>query len=657
MEFCMSNSASEQSIDYERNSSSDLIQQANGLLTAALVDLKSGNPLHSSCFDDLIIEDNEVLLRIKNVFNLSQQEVELLLVCVLLQLDGRLANLCCDIINRFQPSLEIASELLNQGRAMVLSPQSPLRHWLMIELQDHTSLQLSPLMIEEGCFFYINGQTAFSDSIQHLLTTVPSTPVLMPNQQAMADQVSKLFELHQQQTNVLHLLGNDQSLLEAVAVAAAQAQQKTLIRVDATRLPNEIKAIYRIVRLLVRDAVLHNRLYLVDARDGHIDMDFFVEQYQLCSDELNSTQALHCFYIGEAPKNASRSGWISLSLRPSTEQEKLIQWQQQLTLRGWEMTHSDIGKISEQFDLTLPAMQSVCDHLLSQSTQAPSFKQWWATCREQCRTTIHSLVKVITPSALSWQDFILPQPEMRILKAIVDQINLRYKVYQQWGMGESKTYGLGISALFAGASGTGKTFAARIIASELDLDIYQIDLSTVMDKYIGETEKKLDAIFTAAESSGAILLFDEADALFGKRSEVKESNDRYANVGVSYLLQRMEQYKGLSLLTTNMRHSLDQAFVRRLRFIVNFPLPKETQRQAIWRLAFPKGLGVEGIDFGRLARLPVGGGTISSIALNAVFFSAGEGENVTMVHVFEATRVEFLKAEKELKAQWVVDWV
>ena len=213
--------------------------------------------------------------------------------------------------------------------------------------------------------------------------------------------------------------------------------------------------------------------------------------------------------------------------------------------------------------------------------------------------------------------------------------------------------GLGITALFAGESGTGKTLAAEIIAGELGLDLYRIDLAATVSKYIGETEKNLRRLFDAAEASGAVLLFDEADALFGRRGEVKDAHDRYANLEVAYLLQRMESYRGLALLTTNLRSNVDRAFVRRLRFVVQFPFPDTAERRAIWGRAFPEAIPRRDLDLDALAQLVVSGGSIRSIALSAAFSAAGDGGAVTPEHVRRAARLEFAKAERpppDLKA-------
>ena len=194
-------------------------------------------------------------------------------------------------------------------------------------------------------------------------------------------------------------------------------------------------------------------------------------------------------------------------------------------------------------------------------------------------------------------------------------------------MAKKLSLGKGLNALFAGPPGTGKTMAAEVIAGELQLDLYKIDLSQVVSKYIGETEKNLDRIFTAAESANAILFFDEADALFGKRSEVKDSHDRYANIEIGYLLQKMEEYEGVAILATNLRQNLDEAFVRRMHFVVDFPFPDEEHRRRIWGVTFPREapLGAD-IDFCALAReVRLAGGNIKNIALAAAFYAAADG--------------------------------
>jgi SpoVK/Ycf46/Vps4 family AAA+-type ATPase len=243
-----------------------------------------------------------------------------------------------------------------------------------------------------------------------------------------------------------------------------------------------------------------------------------------------------------------------------------------------------------------------------------------------------------------------------MLREISSHVKHRAKVYENWGFGATSRRGLGISSMFAGSSGTGKTMAAEVLANVLHLDLYRIDLSSVISKYIGETEKNLRRVFDAAEDGGAILFFDEADALFGKRSEVKDSHDRYANIEINYLLQRMESYRGLAVLATNMRSALDPAFLRRIRFVVNFPFPDFGYREQIWRRVFPATTPVESLDASLLARLVIPGGNIRNIAMNAAFRAAEEETPVRMKHLAQAARHEFVKMEKPVPETEIAPW-
>ncbi|HEU5003843.1 MAG TPA: ATP-binding protein [Actinomycetota bacterium] len=279
----------------------------------------------------------------------------------------------------------------------------------------------------------------------------------------------------------------------------------------------------------------------------------------------------------------------------------------------------------------------------------------WAACRRSARGGLDDLAERLETTAC-FDDLVLAAEQLDLLQDIAAQARHRTQVYEQWGMAGPSQRGLGINALFAGPSGTGKTLAAEVLANTLELDLYRIDLSQVVSKYIGETEKNLRRIFSAARGSGAVLLFDEADALFGKRSEVRDSHDRYANVEISYLLQAMESYRGLALLTTNMRQALDQAFLRRLRFVVSFPFPGPAERGRIWARAFPVQTPTQGLDLDRLARLSVAGGTIRSIALQAAFRAAATGVPVGMGEVLHATVAEYAKLERPLSEAEIGGW-
>jgi SpoVK/Ycf46/Vps4 family AAA+-type ATPase len=291
---------------------------------------------------------------------------------------------------------------------------------------------------------------------------------------------------------------------------------------------------------------------------------------------------------------------------------------------------------------------------------APAPNALCDTIRHECRLTararMEGVAERIEPMA-RWDDLVLPPGPLATLRELAAQVRQRQRVYGTWGFAARSGRDLGITALFQGPSGTGKTLAAEVLAHELALDLWRIDLSAVVSKYIGETEKNLRRVFDAAERGGAILLFDEADALFGRRSEVKDSHDRYANLEVSYLLQRMEAYRGLAILTTNQKAALDPAFMRRLRFVIAFPFPDEAARTAIWAGVFPAATPVHRVDATKLARLGVAGGNIRNIALNAAFLAADEGSPVEMRHLLRSARSECAKIERAPTEAEIGAWV
>lgn len=273
----------------------------------------------------------------------------------------------------------------------------------------------------------------------------------------------------------------------------------------------------------------------------------------------------------------------------------------------------------------------------------------FAAARAQTGHELLALARKIEPS-YTWDSIVLPDDALAQLREICGRVTQRQQVLDAWGFERTLSYGKGVNALFTGPSGTGKTMAAEIVAGELGLDLYKIDLSGVVSKYIGETEKNLDRVFRAAENANAILFFDEADALFGKRSEVRDSHDRYANLEISYLLQKMEEYEGLAILATNLRHNLDEAFIRRLAFMIHFPAPDESSRREIWTKIWPPETPLaDDVDLAFLARqFKLSGGNIKNIALAAAFLAVDDGGVVTMAHLRHATRREYQKLGKAL---------
>ena len=333
------------------------------------------------------------------------------------------------------------------------------------------------------------------------------------------------------------------------------------------------------------------------------------------------------------------------------------QWQEALAARGVAAEPADIDALAGRFHLTVDqiagAVTAACgqarwrDAVAGAGGGAPGSVELFAAARAQSGHDLLGLARPIQPKH-AWADIVLPADRLAQLHEICARASLRHVVYDRWGFDRKLSTGRGLSVLFAGPSGTGKTMAAEIIAGDLGLDLYKIDLSQIVSKYIGETEKNLDRIFQAAESANAILFFDEADALFGKRSEVKEAHDRHANIEVGYLLQKMDEYEGIAVLATNLRQNMDEAFIRRLHVIVEFPFPDEVERRRIWATIFPPEAPVApAVDFGWLAReVRLSGGKIRNIALAAAFRAAASDGAIGMPELIEAARREYEKASQ-----------
>ena len=348
-------------------------------------------------------------------------------------------------------------------------------------------------------------------------------------------------------------------------------------------------------------------------------------------------------------------------------------WRSELAHAGATLDAGDVDDLADRFRLT---PRQIADAAATARNRAlwradgerpgsaqPTLDDLFAAARGQSGHDLAALARKITPN-YTWDDIVLPDDSKAQLRELCQRVAHGPRVLGEWGFERKLSLGKGVTALFAGPSGTGKTMAAEVIASELGLDLYKIDLSGVVSKYIGETEKNLERIFSAAEDANAILFFDEADALFGKRSEVRDSHDRYANVEISYLLQRMEQYGGIAILATNLRQNLDDSFVRRLAFTVHFPFPGEEDRLRIWRGIWPNvrpdvKLLAADVDVAFLAhQFKLSGGNIKNIALAAAFLAAAEPEpdpangngsgKVAMKHLFHATQREYQKLGKTL---------
>ena len=337
--------------------------------------------------------------------------------------------------------------------------------------------------------------------------------------------------------------------------------------------------------------------------------------------------------------------WIKFTAPGYAERRAL--WQHFLRQQTCQIPDTDLSTLAGQFQLTTgqirDAVASARDWA-AQSGQGLHGSSLLAAARAHSNPRLATMARKITPR-YTWSDIVLPDDQLTLLREIVATVRGRSLVLEEWGVGRKLASSPGVTMLFSGPPGTGKTMAAEVIAAELDLDLYKIDLSTIVSKYIGETEKNLERIFSEAQSSNAILFFDEADAIFGKRSEVKDAHDRYANIEISYLLQRMEAYDGVTILATNLRANLDEAFTRRLQFAVDFPFPDEGYRLRIWQTLLPLGVPREpDLDFELLARrFKLAGGNIRNILVGAAYLAASDGGRLTMKHLLHGTRRELQK--------------
>ncbi len=338
--------------------------------------------------------------------------------------------------------------------------------------------------------------------------------------------------------------------------------------------------------------------------------------------------------------------WIEFSL-PSY-QARLALWQHFLGQpAAGEKDDFNLSALAGQFLLTGSQIRdavATARDLAAQRGRLLGATELFSAARLHSNSTLGGLARKIEPR-YTWKDIILPEDQLTQLREVVSTVRSRPLVLEEWGVGRKLVPSSGIPILFSGPPGTGKTMAAEVIANELGLDLYKIELSGVVSKYIGETEKNLERIFDEAEQSNAILFFDEADAIFGKRSEVKDAHDRYANIETSYLLQRMELYGGVTILATNLRANLDQAFTRRLQFLIDFPFPDENDRQRIWQALFPASVPHDlAIDFGLLARsYKLAGGNIRNIIVSAAYTAAADGRTVNLDHLLHGVRREMQK--------------
>ncbi|HEY0172921.1 MAG TPA: ATP-binding protein [Pyrinomonadaceae bacterium] len=591
-------------------------------------------------------------------FGLTRFERDVLLLCAGVELDSSFAALCeaaqGEGARRASPTFSLALDALPCAHWNALAPTAALRRWRLIELGGGDSLLTAPLRVDERVLHYLVGVQHLDERLAGVVEVESRRPALVPSQQRLAERLAALWGARGEDDprimSVVRLCGADAASRRAIAAAACQLLGMNMAVMSAPAVPTLPAELDALTRLWEREAALGSFALLLDCEGAEAPDSAGARSAAYLVEHLNSPLIIAGRERGRAGSHARPIFTFDVE-RPGTSEQREL-WREALGAPA-EALNGEVEAVLSQFDLGAQAIRAAGAETLRRLAEpegegAPGLAGLlWDACRVQARHGLGELAQRLEPAA-AWDDLVLPEAQRQILREVVAHVRHRSLVYDGWGFAAKGRRGLGISALFVGASGTGKTMAAEVLAGELRLDLYRIDLSSVVSKYIGETEKNLRRVFDAAEEGGAILLFDEADALFGKRSEVKDSHDRYANIEVSYLLQRMEAYRGLAILTTNLRSALDTAFLRRIRFVVPFPFPDAAQRAEIWRRCFPAGAPTEGLDFDRLSKLNVPGGNIRNIALHAAFNAADEGTPVCMSHLLRAARQEYAKIDKPL---------
>jgi len=603
--------------------------------------------------------------RLLTALDLEPLDRDVLLLALLTEIDpryGRLFGFLHDDVTQHQPSVFLALDLLcegqqgrQRGRTRFL-PQAPLRRHRLVQLIPPHQSAGGPrlrkaLQIDHHIADYLLQLTDGDDRISSFAYTVEPHPA--------ADGLALEKELRQRLLDlargpvVFHLKGARGLGKQSAARAVCHDLGRPLMVCDVGRVGDSEMAFEMALALSIREALLRAAVIYWE-RVGAVAGDG--ARRQLLLDRLREHRE-PMFVAGEDDGVASalrpdlRVIEVPFSVPPYRMRRRL--WDTQLNGRLRLREDVDTGVLANRFRFGETQIRDVVatsqDLALASGSERVGMAQLFEACRFHSNQRLSNLARKVEPH-YGWEDIVLPPDQLRQMREIVSYVRYRPLVYGDWGFDRKLALSKGLNALFVGGPGTGKTMAADVIAGQLGLDLYKIDLSMVVSKYIGETEKNLSKIFEEAATSNSILFFDEADAIFGKRSEVRDSHDRYANIEIAYLLQKMEEYVGIVILATNMRQSLDDAFVRRMHFTVEFPFPEEEYRRRIWEVTFPREAPrSEAIDLDFMARqFKVAGGSIRNIILSAAFLAADDGQVISMEHLIQGTKREFQKMGKLL---------
>lgn len=618
-----------------------------------------------------------IILRLEKLaclFKLTPFDIDVLLICLAPELDLRYERLYAylqDDVTKKQPSVDLVLNLLcpSFGEKLRARPRfesdAPLLRHHLLHLFDDPSHRSPPLLgrylkVDDRIVNYLlDSDEIDSRLLQYGRHTVPQTrfeDILLPS-----DIKRRLMSLPRDKRTgddglIFYFQGPYGVGKQITAEAICRELGIGLLAVDGECLLNtEESSFDEMVHLAGREALLQNAAIYWNGFDVLLADDRRASLNMLLR-ELEGRRGL-TFLAGNItwePMDALHTkNFVRIEIPRPNYGERVQLWARSLDGDTSLASDVDMSALANKFRFS-------GGQILDAAVTARNLARWrdpenghltlddlYSACRLQSNRKLATLAQKITPH-YKWDDIVLPSDRLEQLKEICNYVKYRSLVYDEWGFDSKLSMGKGLNTLFAGPSGTGKTMAADIMAGELELDLYKIDLSSVVSKYIGETEKNLARIFAEAETSNAILFFDEADALFGRRSEIRDSHDRYANIEISYLLQKMEEYQGVVILATNLRKNMDDAFVRRMHFTIEFPFPTENDRRRIWKRIWPDDTPRSpDLDPGFMAsRFEVAGGNIRNIALAAAFLAADDGGAVNMVHLTRATQREYLKMGK-----------
>ncbi|WP_077800219.1 ATP-binding protein [Streptomyces sp. JHA26] len=577
-----------------------------------------------------LLPGESALDRVARGFGLSAFERSLLLLAAGPDLVATVGEELMAACGSARPSFGTALSVLPEAHWSALTPSAPLRRWNLVRLLDPSTPTFSPLAVDERVLHHLAGAGYLDPELAAVARPVPAPSYLPGSLRRAAGSVAESWA----GLRTVHLYGPQAANLCAVAAAAAVRGNWTLLVAQVTDLPSEAGELCRTLESMKRETVLGGCAWAIDLE--HADP---VERGRVARPAEDLGAPLALLSGDQAPLGGQALTRVGIHRLELGERRELLR----SALRRAGAPTAEADRAAGVFDLTVDAAEAAAQ-------DAASGTPLWQACRERARPSVTGLAHVVRPRA-RWEDLVLPAGQRAQLRALVSSVRHRATVLGDWGFAGRPAQGLGRTALFAGPSGTGKTLAAEVLAADLGLDLVRVDLSQVVSKWVGETERHLREVFAAAEDSAAVLLFDEADALFGRRTEVRDSHDRYANLQTGYLLQRLESFRGLAILTTNARSALDPAFTRRLHTVVVFPYPDVAAREALWRGAFPARTPVDGVDAAALAAEDLAGGGIAAVALSAAYLAAAERTPVTGEHVRTALRWELAKSGRSSLAR------